>query len=121
MDYGTTILHDRKTEFTMGYVGRYGGGGFIISPHSFINDGLIEFIIYKRPLSMIEAATIKEMSRGGLQVYHETNECYRVKHVKLTNKDLLPDETKRICNFNVDGENLTFKDFMSFQVVPNAI
>jgi len=43
-------------------------------------------------------------------VFEEYTRVYRAKHVKMTNKDLLPSGDKKLTNFNIDGENLSFVD-----------
>ena len=51
MDHGKEVLNDVKTQFALIYVGRFGGAG-IVNPHGYINDGMLEFIIHPKVLSI---------------------------------------------------------------------
>ena len=115
MDHGKKVFENVKTQFAFVYVGRYGGAG-IVSPHSFINDGWLDFIIHPKVLSISQSAALKDLAfkHGGTQVYKETCEQYRVKHAKVTNKDKEKDGSMKTCNYNIDGECLTFDNYMTY-------
>ena len=39
----------------------------------------------------------------------------------MTNKDKKKDGSMKTCNYNIDGECLTFDNYMTYEVCPDAV
>lgn len=62
------------------------------------------------------------MKPGGIMFYDQGFTCYRCKKLKIVNKRMERDGvTKHTMDINIDGEDLTFKDFVKYEVLKGEL
>jgi diacylglycerol kinase family enzyme len=122
VENGQHVYKDVTTNMLMVYNSRLGGGNMVINPFGIINDGMAEVLFTQKPLTILENKAFKEGAiAGGLQAYDDHIHVVRAKTLKVTSKNKNRDGTPKTLNFNIDGEDLTFKDFVQYEVMHNHI
>ena len=111
-------MKNRNTDLVLVHNGRFGGGE-VFSPFSMINDGTMELGTSPSPLTIKEMMELKDkLNSGGKHTYSSFIEMYRFKHLEIKVNDRNPDESLMAQNIAVDGEMLTFSDFVTYEVMP---
>ena len=113
---GEFQLKDVNTQVFVSMNSRFGGGGMVISPKSFINDGFFEVMYFNKVLTPSEFGEVQKKSRecAGDNQY---TELYKVKKAKCVNKQ----KATTSHNFVVDGEVMHYQEFITQQIVPGGL
>ena len=59
----------------------------------------------------------------GINAYQDDTKFFRGRNFRFENKNAVDNrtESRRLQRVNVDGEDLLFKDFVKFEVIPGGI
>ena len=119
-DNGVHRVNNLRTQYLQIYNGKFGGGRIILNPLGLINDGYME-LVYRPGLFNAAFAIYMFCLPGGVMCYDEGFTCFRAKQAKIINKMKDKDGNMIEQDINIDGEDLTFKNFAKYTVLPSCI
>ena len=99
-----------STQYMTVFNGKHGGGRMVLNPMSIINDGFFEVLYYNGLMGFSKSMSLFQGAKtGGTHIYDKNGRVYRVSKLKLVNK------LQEIQDINIDGEDLEFKDFVTYE------
>ena len=118
IDEGRHVIRNLTTQYLQIYNGKFGGGRIMLNPLGMINDGYME-LCYRPDLVTTAFGVWMFIQPGGKHFYDPGFQTYRCSTVKLINRNKTRGEVAE--DINIDGEDLTFKDFVKYRVKPSCI
>ena len=118
IDDGKHFISNVNTQYLQIYNGKFGGGRIMLNPFGLINDGYME-LCYRPDLITTAFGIWMFIQPGGTHFYDSGFTTYRCQSCKIINKNQTRGEVAE--DINIDGEDLTFKNFVKYRVVPSSI
>ena len=92
-----------------------------MNPLGVLNDGLMELVYRTGYVSASGAINLFFQPHGKL-IYDENFRIIRCKNVKIVNKKIDPATNElEPQDVNIDGEDLIFKNYIKYEVMPSSI
>ena len=106
--------------FVMGFNGKFGGKGFLLNPMGLINDGYLDLLLIAKDFTIKSFPGLMDgaLKRGGIHAYEATTKMHRAKHIRIVNRNAAKKggKGKDIKCFNIDGENLFYREFIQYEI-----
>ncbi|CDW71902.1 diacylglycerol kinase [Stylonychia lemnae] len=126
---GKTVQEDLDTLVLGVNNSKYGGSGMVLSPYSFMNDGMQDAYVHTQMLGVLKILDLIDQLNKyqGMHVYEKDAKFYRGKNIKVYNRSekvyswqshKFERQLQRIA---IDGENFAYKDFVQYETLPGEI
>jgi len=119
------IFENQPVVFMGAFNSKYGGGGMKLSPYSVLNDGMIELLILTSKATFGGLVEIMDdaLKREGIHGYREDIKFIRAKKFKIENLSQPNKKTgvKDIQRYGCDGEDLFFREFVSYETLQGEL
>lgn len=105
--------------------GKYGGSGAILNSYALINDGLLDFFVCSKKHGF--GGMVQFMDQvikfQGIHAYREDMDFFRAKTLRVEQKNpLKPGQNERpISRYAIDGEDLSWRNFVKFETLYNEL